>query len=442
MSRPSSFPGSPPCLLIVTANYPFERPGGEIAFLPPEIEALARQPGLRLRVAPLRTSGRSLPLPAGVELDESLARTIRARRWRDQLSAWRWPGCPAELLRALRHGGLVGLLRVWRWAASARTCRHWLQRQPLDGVAVAYTYWRGGPTLAFARWAAEREGRAAITRVHRYELYDDCFRPPFQPWVSVYRELRCTVAVSEHGRAYLEAGGIPASRLSLARLGVAAGLGRARPSADGVLRVLSCSFLRPEKRVPLLARALARLAARHPARRFVWTHLGDGPGRRSVEIEAAAAPPNLQIVLGGQVRNEQVRAHYATQAVDLFVQVSASEGLPVAIMEALSAGVPVIAADVGGVAEAVDGEVGALLPPAPDADAVADAIESLGVLASDERRRTLRDAASARWAERFDARRNHAVFGAWLYALVESQAAPEMRPDGAQLQESWPRASS
>ena len=411
----------PPTVLVVTANYPYVRPGGEIAFIPPEIEALALHTDFRLRVAPLRKSDRQVPLPPGVTLDDSLARAVGRGRLLDQMTAWKWPGFRAEFTRALRGGGVVGVVRVWRWAAVARATWRWLQTHPPQDVAVAYTYWRGGATLALARWAAAEAGRAAITRVHRYELYDDCFSPPFQPWETVYGELACTVAVSEHGRAYLQARGVPIERLALARLGTPAARSRARPSVDGVLRVLSCSFLRPEKRVPLLARSLVQLAARHPTRQFIWTHLGDGPERRMVQAAASAAPANLRVVLAGHQRNEEVMAHYAVEPVDLFVQVSASEGLPVAIMEALAAGVPVIAADVGGVPEAVDGAVGALLLPNPGADAVADAIESLGVLTTAETRQALRDNAHARWAERFDGVRNHAVFGRWLAGVAGRQ---------------------
>ncbi len=414
-----------PTLWLVTANYPFVRSGGEISFLPPEVQALALSGRFRLRVLPLARSTEQLPLPAGAHLDESLAQTLHASRWTDLLLAWRWPGFGAELRRALRSGGVVGVARVWRWAASARGTWRWLGRQaqaPAQAAPVlAYTYWRGGPSLALARWAAAGRGRVALTRVHRYELYEDAFSPPFQPWVSVYRELACTVTVSAHGRDHLLAHGVPPERVALARLGTPPAPGRSQASSDGTLRVLSCSFLRPEKRVPLLAHAMVRLAERHPAQPFVWTHLGDGPERREVEKALVSAPPNLKAVLAGPKRNAEVMAHYAQEPVDLFVQVSESEGLPVAIMEALSAGVPVVAADVGGVPEALDDAVGLLLPANPDAAAVADAVAALGLQLPPERRRALRDAAQARWAERFDAAKNHAAFAQWLAARAAAR---------------------
>jgi glycosyltransferase involved in cell wall biosynthesis len=64
-------------------------------------------------------------------------------------------------------------------------------------------------------------------------------------------------------------------------------------------------------------------------------------------------------------------------AADLFVLASAFEGLPVSIMEAMSAGLPVVATAVGGVPEAVEDGVTGLLVPPRDAAALADALVSL-----------------------------------------------------------------
>jgi glycosyltransferase involved in cell wall biosynthesis len=421
--------GGAPELLLVTAFHPFVYEGGEGAFLPPELAALAervRAGALRVRIAPLDRSERVMPLPADVRLDTTLAATRRAHRVADVLLAWRWPGFGAELHRGLRLGGLVGVVRVWRWAAVARATARWLALPAQQSATLGYSYWRGGATLALARWAAARPGRAAITRVHRFELYDEAFSPPFQPWTSVYAGLQATVVIAEHGRRYLLQRGVPAERLHLARLGTPP-MPAARASDDGTWRVLSVSFLRPEKRVPLLAAALVRLARQRPGQAIAWTHLGDGPERSAVRAAAAAAPGNLTVHLRGAVDPAAVRRHYADAAVDLFVQASASEGLPVAVMEALGAGVPVLATDVGGVAEAVDDEVGALLPAAVDAAALAMALKRLlGDAAALQRRRA---AAAARWAASFDSRVTQAAWAGWLVAQAravrgEERAAP------------------
>lgn len=55
-------------------------------------------------------------------------------------------------------------------------------------------------------------------------------------------------------------------------------------------------------------------------------------------------------------QNQQVYDYYKSNKVDVFVNVSYSEGLPVSLMEASSFGIPVIATDVGGSAEIIDKE--------------------------------------------------------------------------------------
>jgi len=417
-------PGAGPrtTLLLITAFHPYVYEGGERGFLPAELEALAARPELHVCIVPQARSAQRYALPPGIELDDTLAHSLRRWRLVDLLLAWRWPGCIGELRRALRHGGGVGMARVWRWAAAARGTWRWLNGAGRPGAGggqraaaatVAYTYWRGGATLAIARWAGQAPRRAALTRVHRFELYDDAFDPPFQPWVEVYAQLDRTVAVSEHGRAYLRARGVADERLMLARLGTPPFV-RAAASRDGVLRIVSCSFLRDVKRVPLLAQALVELARQRPQQPIAWTHLGDGPTRAEVEAVLGGAPETLRAHLPGTVDAASVREFYAGQPVDLFVQVSASEGLPVSVMEALAAGVPVVATDVGGVAEAVDGAVGTLLPATPDSAAVAAAIAAVALDPDAARRQARRDAAYARWAERFDAAREQARFADWI----------------------------
>jgi glycosyltransferase involved in cell wall biosynthesis len=94
--------------------------------------------------------------------------------------------------------------------------------------------------------------------------------------------------------------------------------------------------------------------------------LGEGPERP--RLTALARDTGIELQLPGFLAD--VRPGLA--AFDLFVLASDSEGLPTAVLQAMSAGVPVVACDVGGVGEALGG-LGALVPPGDDA-ALRDAI--------------------------------------------------------------------
>ena len=411
-------------LVLVTTNYPFTHTGGEVMFVGPEVQRLVREFG-SVCVAPQHAGGARLDVPAGVTVDTGLAQALRRARFTAWLGALVWPGFRGELWRGLRRGGWVGAARVWRWAAVAHVTLRWARRQ-LAGTApvLLYTYWRGGSTLALARFAHERGHARAVTRVHRYELYEDAFDPPFQPWhPALYAELALTAAISQHGLDYLRHAGVPDARLMLARLGTEPPVVLARASTDGALRIVSCSFMTPVKRVPLIAEALCAWARQHPTQAIHWTHFGDGPERSRVEAALSEAPANLHAQLRGQVDNARVMAHYATEPADAFVLLSASEGLPVSIQEAASAGLPIVATDVGGVRELVGDDNGALLSPDPSVADVLAALEHVLGGRDEAQRAAMRDASQRRWAEGFDAERNHTRFAQRLHALLRTITA-------------------
>jgi colanic acid/amylovoran biosynthesis glycosyltransferase len=299
---------------------------------------------------------------------------------------------------------------------------HWLlQHARVDQPLLLYTYWRGGPTMAAARWSSAHPDCATVTRVHRYELYDEAFRPPFQPWTAVYGQLSRVLPIAAHGRDYLVDRGVPPARITLARLGVPAAVRRSAASTDGVLRVVTCSTLTAVKRVPFTAQALCAFARRVPGQQIEWHHFGDGPERAAVGAALAEAPANLVTTLHGRVAHPVVLDHYRQHPVDLFVLLSAGEGLPVAIQEALAAGIPVLACDVGGVAEAVlsGGDNGRLLAPDVDVAGVVAAMHDLLIGASGAERAARREAAFRTWAALFDAPRNHAALARNLRDTID-----------------------
>jgi glycosyltransferase involved in cell wall biosynthesis len=404
-------------LVLLTTNHPFTHTGGETMFVGPELLALARA-FEQVLVVPLHDDGERLVLPAGSDVDLGLAERWRRRRWRWALRALHWPGFWTELRRGWQRGGAVGAARVWRWAAVAAAAWDWMRSSLQAEAPLLYTYWRGGPTLAAARWSAQHPGTVAITRVHRYELYDEAFDPPFQPWTSVYASLDRVITVAQQGADYLQARGV--GRVSVFRLGVTAAGRRAEASNDGTWRLVSCSSLTTVKRVERCAEVACELARRHPQQAVEWTHFGDGPTLDAVQAALRHAPPNLRATLAGQVANEDVLAHYRTRPVDAFLLLSDSEGLPVSIQEALAHGVPVLATDVGGVAEAVSasGDNGSLLPAGAPVDRIADALQGL-LLASVAEREARREAAWQRWACEFDAERNHTELAALLAGLKQ-----------------------
>lgn len=157
-------------------------------------------------------------------------------------------------------------------------------------------------------------------------------------------------------------------------------------------RLISVGRLAPPKDPLTLVRALAEL----PAGSFTALLVGDGPQRPDVETEIA------RLGLGGAVELAGGRDDVPRLLADsdAFVLSSASEGFPISVLEAMAAGLPVVASDVGGIGEAiVDSEHGLLVAPG-DVAALADALRR--VVADAQLRARLGGAAHERALARFD----------------------------------------
>ena len=131
------------------------------------------------------------------------------------------------------------------------------------------------------------------------------------------------------------------------------------------------SELHPTKRVGDAIRAFAAIAERHPE--AVLFIISDGELRAELEQLIRDLHLNRRVVLLGAVTD----ARRYLRAFDIFVHVSISEALGLAILEAGCASLPVIATRVGGVPEIIsDDSCGVLVPPR-DHEALAAAIETL-----------------------------------------------------------------
>jgi glycosyltransferase involved in cell wall biosynthesis len=127
---------------------------------------------------------------------------------------------------------------------------------------------------------------------------------------------------------------------------------RAQPGAGECPRIVMVARFAMQKDQALLIRALRSI--RHD---YQLDLVGDGPLRSAAEAEARASGARVNF-LGERTDVAELLAN-----AHIFVLASKWEGLPLSILEAMRAGLPVVASDVGGVAEAVtDGESGYLVP--------------------------------------------------------------------------------
>lgn len=243
-------------------------------------------------------------------------------------------------------------------------------------------------SLAAARWA-RRAGVPLVTTLHVGSI--DALPRRMQLGARIFeatigrRILAASsriIAVSEDVARHATALGVPPDRVEVVRNGV--DLTRYQPTDrrdDGPLRVVFVGRLIANKGPEVLIEALVQLAQRGIV--VDARIIGDGPQRGDLERRVRNAGIVDRVTFVG--RSAEVPAEL--RRADVMVRPSLTEGLSLAMLEAMASGVAVVATDIPANAEVIRHDRSGWLVPVGDAAAVADA---LAILSADpERRRAL-----------------------------------------------------
>jgi glycosyltransferase involved in cell wall biosynthesis len=178
----------------------------------------------------------------------------------------------------------------------------------------------------------------------------------------------------------IEVNGVPPGRVVLVYNGI--DLARFEGTSPGALQhalglpagtmvVFASGRAMPYKGIPVLIQAAALMAQTDPEVHFAYA--GDGPAREEFEREVRSLGLNRFHFLGKRTDTAELLCS-ATVAVAPSVW---AEAFGLTVVEAMAAGVPVVASAVGGIPELVDPDVTGILVPPGDAAALADALRRL-----------------------------------------------------------------
>ncbi len=244
---------------------------------------------------------------------------------------------------------------------------------------------------------------------------------------SSIEEVDRIIVVSEAQRATYERIGVPAADLVTVPNGVARheprvgraearhrlGIGPRQPV------LMTVGRLAVQKGQRFLVDALPQLVARWPD--LVAVVVGDGHLREQLEAQADALGVRRALRLVGH----RPDARDLLVGADVFVLPSRHEGMPMALLEAMDAALPVVATRVVGTEEVVEDGVTGRLVPSEDPAALADALAE--VLADEALRRRLGAEGQRRFLDTFTAARmaaaTLAVYDEALDAVVGSDLA-------------------
>ncbi|MCC5929256.1 MAG: glycosyltransferase [Cyclobacteriaceae bacterium] len=222
---------------------------------------------------------------------------------------------------------------------------------------VLYFYWGNNQSL-MVPFLKKVGYEKILSRFHGYDLYKERlggYQPFRRP---LLKTLSTAAAISSYGETYLkkEYPNVDVKALVL-RLGVK-DIGRTQNTNKNYVHIVSCARIIRLKRVERIASIIKKIP--YPVK---WTHIGDGGYKYLVDKELEQLPDNVNVEFPGWMEADEVQKYYAENSIDLFISLSDSEGIPVSIMEALAAGIPVFSTDVGGISEIVDDTSGTLVSP-------------------------------------------------------------------------------
>ena len=196
---------------------------------------------------------------------------------------------------------------------------------------------------------------------------------------------------------------------------------RAELGLEGGFVILSIARLQPVKGLTDLIRAVGLL--RNRVDRPLLLVVGGGPQKAELDRLVATAGLAGLVRLEGEVSDP--RPYLA--AADVFALASTREGLPNALLEAMAAGLPIVATRVGGVPEAVEDGISGLLVHPGNPEALAEAIVRLWK--DPEMRRQLGANASRRVGECFSAETSFRSYCRALEGAPSGQPAWDFAPE-------------
>lgn len=278
------------------------------------------------------------------------------------------------------------------------------------GTVTLYSYWLTSSALATTFVTSKHITFKRLARAHGGDVYENRNALHYLSFRStLIDELDGIFAISENGAQHLrQQGSLGNKTIHVSRLGTPYAGVPAEKKTETPFVVVSCSFLVPVKRIHLIIEALSYVQDLN----IHWIHIGDGPLKENLQTlatEKLETKSNIQYTFQGAMTNAEVLAFYKRQPVDLFINTSSSEGIPVTMMEAQSFGIPVMGPDVGGVPEIISTACGRLFPPQASPQEIADIIRDLLLLPAGEYER-LRAHAFQNWRERYNAEQNFSTF--------------------------------
>ena len=383
-------------VIFLTNAYPY-LPGEQ--FIEDEISYWGSQNSIRTILVPLSASGTPRNIPKSIEIDLTLAQTnTRTKKIINLIPAilskvfWK----EVKSIISIKGLNVKCLFNALLKVSSVLTIKGSLVKihSKIKKIDVAYSYWNEAQCYAAVSLKQDGLIKKVYSRAHRYDLYEEQQPNQYMPLKRQFTSgIDLILAISDSGKSYLQSKYlIPSNKICVSRLGVPIPSTITKCSSLETLNILSISFCAPIKRIDKIIDAI-REAKKiiGPETNITWTHIGGGQLLEELKSQAQRklTPINITWNMTGSKTNTEVKDFFKYNDIDIFINTSESEGVPVSIMEAMSYGVPTIAPNVGGISEIVSNKYGHLLSETPSTSEVASAIVEMSTRCKESKIRLL-----------------------------------------------------
>lgn len=282
-----------------------------------------------------------------------------------------------------------------------------------DDEIFVYSFWLSRPAFGAASFSMNRMPNVCrvVSRTHRYDLYEEENELGYLPFRKYITESLDTIYFSSRDTVqYFDKKHYSENKkptYKLAYLGTNAYKRKEIDIQKKCLTIGSCSSIIKRKRLDLIIEFVAML--KNTGIDVRWIHIGDGELEEEMKILAGQRLCGVSYCFTGRLPDEEIYQLYGKEDVDLFVNLSDSEGIPVSIMEAISMGIPIVTRDVGGNSDAViDNYNGYLLE---ESELLMEEMKEVAIKVVDafkdkEHYKRMSDAAYSIWKDKFYGKRN------------------------------------
>jgi glycosyltransferase involved in cell wall biosynthesis len=350
-------------LYLITAEYPYGR--GE-TFLENEINVLAKRFNNVVLIPLCKDNQQVRSIPNNVSVDKTLMHCVIPKT--STLFYKNFSYLLKLLLIELVHTNkkkyfilnIKSIIGILASALYKSMCfqKQIIKKEELGTTNYYYSFWMDEGALLLSILKEKKKIDGFVFRVLGYDLYDERREGGYMPFRYFnFKMTKKIFCISKDGFNYLKKKNIFPEKLSLSYLSVFDN-GINLQSENGPLTLVSCSNLISLKRVHLIIEILKQVTVK-----VNWVHFGDGVLKSTLLTQTEDFPENIKVDFKGQTSNTAILNFYKNNSVDLFIQLSETEGgAPVAMQEAASFGIPLIGTNAGGIPEIATAQTGVLLP--------------------------------------------------------------------------------